>query len=169
MTTAADPALLAEVSDLLYREGAALDELRYDDWLALFTEDCEFWVPAWKGDHTPTDNPKREVSLIYYSTRAGLEDRVWRIRSGQSVASRPVPRTTHLVGSIRIEDTNGDVVQVSASWQAFSFFHKTKATEPFFGRYFYELVRLGGELRIKRKKVILMNDYIPTMLDVYNI
>lgn len=169
MTTAEHAVLLAQVSDLLAREGTALDELRYDDWLALFTEDCEYWVPAWKGEHTTTDDPKREVSLIYYSTRAGLEDRVWRIRSGQSVASRPVPRTTHMVGSIRIEQATGDLVKVSASWQAFSFFHKTKVSEPFFGRYFYDLTRAGDELRIRRKKVILMNDYIPTMLDIYNI
>lgn len=169
MTTAEHAVLLAQVSDLLAREGTALDELRYDDWLALFTEDCEYWVPAWKGEHTTTADPKREVSLIYYSTRAGLEDRVWRIRSGQSVASRPVPRTTHMVGSIRIEQASGDTVKASASWHTFSFFHKTKVSEPFFGRYFYDLTRAGDELRIRRKKVILMNDYIPTMLDIYNI
>ena len=36
---------------------------------------------------TPTDDPDRELSLIYYRGRANLEDRVWRARSGQSVAS----------------------------------------------------------------------------------
>lgn len=170
MTTAADRVLLlAEVSDLLYREGVCLDEQRYDDWLALFADDCEYWVPAWKAEHTPTDNPKAEVSLIYYATRAGLEDRVWRVRSGQSVASRPVPRTTHMVGSVLLESADADAPAASASWTAYSFFHKSKDSVVFFGRYHYQLARAGGALRIRRKKIMLMNDYIPTMLDFYNI
>lgn len=161
--------LHAKVCDFLYREAIYLDEQRYDDWLDLFTEDCEYWLPAWKGDHQPTEDPTREVSLIYYNARSGLEDRVWRVRSGQSVASQPVPRTGHFIGNIQIEDMTGDVIPVNASWQAHSYMHKTKDTVTFFGRYHYNLVRAGEAFRIKRKKIILMNDYIPTMLDFYNV
>ena len=164
-----DLQLQAQVADLLYREARHVDQQRWDEWLELFTPDCEFWVPAWKGEHTPTEDPQAEVSLVYYSTRAGLEDRVWRIRSGQSVASTPVPRTTHLVGNIRVDAVREDGCDVSSSFQAHSFFHKTKATEVSFGLYEHRLVREGGQLRIARKKVVLMNDYIPTMLDLYNI
>ena len=34
----------------------------WDDWLALYTEDCEFWVPAWKSEDTPTADPGAEVA-----------------------------------------------------------------------------------------------------------
>lgn len=170
MSDAADRGLLLnEVCDLLYREAACLDEQRYDDWLDLFTQDCEYWLPAWKGDHQPTEDPKRELSLIYYNARSGLEDRVWRVQSGQSVASQPVPRTGHFVANVEIEKMTEGVIPVSASWQTHSYMHKNKSTVTFFGRYHYGLVRAGEALRIKRKKIVLMNDYIPTMLDFYNI
>lgn len=161
--------VLAEVTDVLVREGVYLDRQDWDAWLELFLPDVEYWVPAWKTEHEHTNDPKRELSLIYYSTRAGLEDRIWRIRSGQSIASTPVPRTTHTVNSILLGAVGYNKVEVSSNWVAYSFFHKTKATEVFFGSADHTLSKVGGEWKIARKKIILKNDYIPTMLDVYNI
>jgi len=34
--------------DVLVREAVFLDEQRWDEWLALFTEDCEYWMPTWR-------------------------------------------------------------------------------------------------------------------------
>ena len=58
-------ALLGDrVHQLLFEEAAALDERRWHDWLALFTPDCEYWVPAWKSAFETTSDPDGEVSLI---------------------------------------------------------------------------------------------------------
>ena len=86
--------------ELLHREAAYLDEQRWDEWLALFAPDCEFWVPTWTGEGRLTTNPRTELSLMYFAGRGGLEDRVVRIRSGRSPAALPLPRTTHMVGNI---------------------------------------------------------------------
>jgi len=85
--------------DLIVREAVYLDERRWDDWLALFTEDCEYWVPTWRTEEALTSDPQAEISHIYYANRAGLEDRIVRIRSGRSPASVPLRRTTHVVGN----------------------------------------------------------------------
>ena len=37
----------------------------------------------------------------------------------------------------------------------------------FFGRYEHDLKRAGDGWRITRKKIILMNDFIPAMVDVF--
>ena len=87
MNARAEGASLAAGIELVHREARLLDERRWDEWLALFVEDCEYWMPAWKADGTPTTNPQAELSHIYYASRAGLEDRVVRIRSGKSPAS----------------------------------------------------------------------------------
>jgi hypothetical protein len=71
----------AEAEELLYREAALLDEGDWDSWLDLYTEDAVFWMPAWRDEENPTADPDRELSLIYYQGRSGLEDRVHRARS----------------------------------------------------------------------------------------
>ena len=68
---------------LLYREAALLDERRWQEWIALFASDCEYWVPTWLTEETLTRDPQRELSHAYYASRAGLEDRIVRITSGR--------------------------------------------------------------------------------------
>ena len=127
-------------------------------------------VPAWKSEHEVTSDPRREVALIYYGSRAGLEERVWRIRSGTSPASTPMPRTPHAVTNVVVLDTGGaERLHVASVWTTHLFMTKHKATHCFFGRYEHGLLRRGPEWKIARKKVILLNDYIPTVLDVYSV
>jgi 3-phenylpropionate/cinnamic acid dioxygenase small subunit len=107
---------LAAGIELVHREARFLDEQRWDEWLALYLEDCEYWMPAWKADGTLTGNPKTELSHIYYASRAGLEDRVVRIRSGKSAASTPMPRTAHVVGSVLALESPDDRLRLSSTW-----------------------------------------------------
>ncbi len=39
----------SEAEDLLYREARALDERRFDDWLAMYAEDVVFWDTSVEG------------------------------------------------------------------------------------------------------------------------
>ncbi len=162
---------LGEAVALLGLEGMLLDEQDWDAWLALYEEDAEFWMPAWKSETEPTTDPQRELSMIYYAGRAGLEERVQRIRSGKSVASTPLRRTSHLVGNVMLADEGGaageDSARVKSSFTVHVYDTRTKTQHVFFGRSVHTLVRRDGALRIRAKKVILANDCIPTMLDIY--
>ena len=40
--------LMREIEDLLYLEADLVDERRYDQWLDLFTEDVNYWMPLRK-------------------------------------------------------------------------------------------------------------------------
>ena len=60
----------------LYREARLLDDRQWDDWLECYSPDAEFWMPAWDDHDTLTQDPQSEISLIYYPSRDGLEDRV---------------------------------------------------------------------------------------------
>jgi 3-phenylpropionate/cinnamic acid dioxygenase small subunit len=161
-------ALLVAGADLIEREAAAIDERRWDDWLALFTEDCEYWMPAWKSDDTLTADPGREISHFYYASRAGLEDRIYRIRSNRSPASTPLPRTTHLLGNVRlVEPAAGDRLRLRSSFVCHVFFPRAKDSHAFFGSTEHELVARDGQWLVAKKRIVLQNDYIPTMLDFY--
>ncbi|MBN0653703.1 hypothetical protein JTM24_33900, partial [Pseudomonas aeruginosa] len=45
---------------------------------------------------------QKEISLIYYPNREGLEDRVYRIKTERSGASTPEPRTTHIISNVEL-------------------------------------------------------------------
>ncbi len=160
--------LLSAGIEFLENEVLCLDERRWDDWLALFTEDCEYWIPMWRNDETLTEDPRRELSHVYYAARSGLEDRIVRIRSGRSPASLPLPRTTHLLGNIRlIGAPAADRFRLRSSWVCHVFFPRARESHAFFGHSEHELIARGSGWLIARKKIVLQNDYIPGMLDVY--
>lgn len=156
-----------QTTALLYAEGLALDERRWEDWLALYAEDAAYWVPSWKSESETTSDPDRELSLIYYDSRAGLEDRIWRLKSGLSVASNPLRRTTHMVSNIQIVEAEDGAARVKASGAVHVYDPRRKTATVFFGLYDYRLRMIDGEWRIAAKTVKLMNDNIPAVLDVY--
>jgi len=162
-----DAALLLRVNDFLYREAACLDERRWDEWLALYEADCEYWLTAWDSEHELVEDPRTGVSLIYYDSRKGLEERIVRIRSGLSAASTPLPRTWHLVDNVRLGERAGAELQVFAKWQTRSF--RNQHTDTYYGNYEYRLRDAGEDFRIARKKIVLLNDVLYTAVDVYNL
>jgi len=92
---------IQEVEQFLYREARMLDDRDFEGWLECYAPDAEFWMPAWDDDDTLSTDPQREISLIWYGNRGGLEDRVFRIRTERSSAtSIPEPRTGHNITNV---------------------------------------------------------------------
>ncbi len=154
------------VCRFLGREAVTLDEKDWDAWLALYDEEAEYWVPAWDDSERPTADPQREISLIYYHNRGGLEDRVFRIRTGRSSSSTPAPRTQHMFTLLSVDDT-ADGLHVRTSWTVTSVLEGVVTV--YSGTAQYDLAPEGNSFVIKRKKTIVINDVAKTMLDVYSI
>jgi 3-phenylpropionate/cinnamic acid dioxygenase small subunit len=161
-------ALRADAAELVRTEAILLDEARWDEWLALYSEDCVFWVPAWRQDGTLVDNPRREVSHIYAVGRGALSDRIYRVRSSMAVSSVPMQRTTHILSEPRLGAASepGELL-VRTSWNSHVYFPRTRQSTAFFGHYEHRLVDHGEGWRIAGKKIVLQNDYIPTLMDFY--
>jgi benzoate/toluate 1,2-dioxygenase subunit beta len=157
-----------EAKTMLYREALLLDRGDWDAWLELYTEDCVFWMPAWKSDGMPTNDPDGELSLVYYEGRSNLADRVWRARSGLSVASTPRPRTVHAVTNVLVERADETSADVASSFTVHQHDVRSGQSHVFFGRYEHQLVRQGDGWRIARKKILLLNDTIPAVIDFYS-
>jgi 3-phenylpropionate/cinnamic acid dioxygenase small subunit len=168
------PENIAGPIELLYVQGELLDERRWDAWLQLHTEDCQFWMPMWRDDHTLNDDPLTSLSHIYYDSRRGLEDRIARITSPKrSPASFPLPRTTHIFGSVRtIDAARGAAsrpvdVRLKASWACHVLSVASRKQHTFFGSCEFGLRETSGGWLIADKRVLLQNDDIPAMLDIY--
>lgn len=151
----------------LYREARLLDDRQWDEWLTCYAPDVTYWMPAWDDDDQLTEDPHSEISLIYYPSRDGLEDRVFRIKTERSGASTPEPRTSHNVTNVEIVEDRGGAVDVRYNFQTLN--HRYKVTDLFFGTMFVSLQRQGDRLLIASKKIVLKNDYIRQVVDVYHL
>ena len=158
----------ASICAFLYREARHLDDREWEPWLALYAPEAEYWMPAWDDDDKLTEDPHSEISLIYYPNRNGLEDRVFRIQTERSSASMPEPRTSHMLSNVEVLDERGDQVDVRYNFHTLS--HRYKATDQFFGTIFVTLKKdADGSYLILRKKIVLKDDYIRQVIDIYHI
>ena len=155
------------VCAFLYREARLLDDREWDEWLTCYAKDATYWMPAWDDDDQLTVDPQSQISLIYYPNREGLEDRVFRIKTERSGASTPEPRTSHNVTNVEVLEVRGDEIDVRYNFNTLN--HRYKVTDQFFGTMFVTLREVDGRLLIADKKVVLKNDYIRQVIDVYHI
>ena len=81
---------------LLEREARLLDQGRFEDWLAMYSAQCIYWIPA-----TPGGDPRREVAVAF-DDRRRLEDRVYRLRTGHAWSQAPASRTVRLVSNVEV-------------------------------------------------------------------
>jgi benzoate/toluate 1,2-dioxygenase beta subunit len=156
-----------EICAFFYREARLLDDRAWQDWLECYALNAEFWMPAWTDDDDLTTDPHSEISLIYYPNRKGLEDRIYRLNTGRSAASAPEPRTCHLVNNLEIVARHDDEIDVRYNWHTLS--HRLQQTAQFFGTTFCTLDVSGEKPLIGKKKVILKNDYIHQVIDIYHL
>ena len=156
-----------KICAFLYREARFLDDRDWDDWVECYTEDVEYWMPCWTDDDELSKDPQTEVSLIYYPNRHGLEDRVFRIKTERSSASLPETRTNHAVTNIEVLAERYDEVDVRYNFHTLC--HRYRKTDTYFGVIYVTLKKVGDDLKISKKKIVLKNDYIRQVIDIYHI
>ena len=157
-----------EVQAFLFAEARALDDRQWDTWLTFYHADCPFWMPAWDDEDMLTEDPQNEMSLIYYPDKSGIEDRVFRIQTERSSStSLPEPRTMHTLSNIEILSQEGGEMKLRFNWLTMTYRYGT--TDQHWGTSFYTLDISGAKPLITNKKVVLKNDQIHHVIDVYHI
>jgi benzoate/toluate 1,2-dioxygenase beta subunit len=124
------------IEQFLYREARYLDDREFEKWLECYADDVVYWMPSWDDNDQLVEDPQRDISLIYYANKGGLEDRVFRIRTERSSAtSLPEPRTSHNISNVEVIERRGDVVDIRFNWHTMYFRYKT--VDPYYGTSFY--------------------------------
>ena len=149
---AADGADERAIERFLIHEARLLDERRFEDWLALFTDDAWYWVPIEPGQASPRDT----ISLIYDDRRL-LETRVRRLAHPRIHAQEPPSRTSHLVGNVTVEEAGPDVADVTVRSKFQMIEYRRDKQRLFGGTCLHGLVRAGDSFRIRWKRVDLVN------------
>lgn len=143
-----------QVEQFLYHEAQLMDEHRYDEWLALWTEDALYWVPTGRDEI----DPAREISLIY-DDRVRLQVRIARLKSGFAHAQEPKSRMRRVVSNIVVEEAeNGEIVASSNFLLAEL---RRGKQDVFAGRAIHRLRLHDGVFKLVSKKVLLVNNDEP--------
>jgi 3-phenylpropionate/cinnamic acid dioxygenase small subunit len=140
--------------EFIYREARLADEARYAEWLTLWTDDGVYWVPA---SADPAADPDKHISHIY-DNRGRIETRVKLLQTGYRHSQEPASPMRRLVSNIetaRADD--GELLAESNFVLAELAIQAKRELHWWVGRTTHRLRRVGGELKMCRKKVVLVN------------
>ena len=151
--------LRREIEDFLYLEAELLDDRRFRDWLALFTDDVRYWMPI---RHNPLDRPKAVTEELsrpgegYYfdDNLETLRIRVERVYAKNAWAEMPPSRTRHFVSNIRVKQAEGPEINVHSNFLVYRTRMETDQ-DLFVGTREDTLRRVNGGLKIARRTIIL--------------
>jgi 3-phenylpropionate/cinnamic acid dioxygenase small subunit len=146
----ADPAMLESLRGLLHLEARLLDERRFEDWLALFADECLFWVPGSAGG-----DPKREIAMAF-DDRHQLEGRIYRLRTGHAWSQQPASRTSRIVANVEAFRGASDAVCMLRSTFLITEFRDGE-TRQFAGWNAHRLARAGAGWKILVKQINLID------------
>lgn len=156
---------VAEAEQLLYWEARLLDEVRFEEWLELFTEDGLYWLPV--HEDADLDAAPSTISIIYDDAKR-REERVFRTLHTAVLDQNPRSRTVHMISNVEVdpEPVDGDVrvwctqmvteMRPGGRGQVGLNDQRT-----FAGRAEYRLRRVNGEWKFSMKKLMLINSDQP--------
>ncbi len=143
--------LLRAVEAFIYREARLQDEHQYEAWERLWTDDGVYWVPANGNDI----DPERQMSIIY-DNRSRIALRVKQLLTGKHFTQSPQSRLRRLVSNVELLDDAGN--DIKAGCNSLIFESSLRDDTLWAARSEYHLRYIDGDLRMARKKVMLVNN-----------
>lgn len=99
-----------EIEQFYYEEAALLDERRYGDWLALFTDEISYRMPTrslrYRAEAAREFSGPHEIAH-FDDDKQHLSMRVNRLMSGLAWSEEPASRTRHLISNVRVRSAEG--------------------------------------------------------------
>jgi benzoate/toluate 1,2-dioxygenase subunit beta len=141
------------VVDFVYKEARLADEARYAEWLALWTDDGVYWVPA---TTDPGADPDKHISHIY-DNRGRIETRIKLLQTGHRYSQEPPSLMRRLISNIEAEADGAELLAESNFALAELAIQAKREMHWWVGRTTHRLRRVEGELKMCRKKVVLVN------------
>lgn len=147
--------LTDKVSRFLFHEADLMDEHRFEEWLAVWAPELNYWVPCNADDI----DPSRQVSIIY-DDRTSLENRVARLQSPSAHSQIPKSKLRRLISNVVAEELAGGDIEASCNFIVAESRHHRQVMFAGKARYLFDNGNDG--LLIKQKKVLLIDndDYI---------
>ena len=134
-------------------EAALLDDGRYDEWLALFAADGHYWVPLLGARQA---DPHTHNSIAY-EDRLLLQLRIERLKNPRAHSQHPPSHCQHVLQRSHVEQV--DPGAGTATLRTPFIYVEARGDQQLMlaGRYRHEIVRAADGLRIRCKRVDLLN------------
>jgi 3-phenylpropionate/cinnamic acid dioxygenase small subunit len=148
MTQVADEELLRFV----VREARLIDERRYDEWYGLFADDAYYWVPAAPGQTDPLNH-----NSLAYEDKLLLQLRIERLKSPLAYSQKPASRCHHLLQTPEVEKRDPARGEYLTRTQFIYTETRGDESQRYAATAWHTLVRMDGGLRIRLKRVDILN------------
>jgi 3-phenylpropionate/cinnamic acid dioxygenase small subunit len=162
---------LRAAEQLLYREARLLDERRFAEWLALWTDDATYWIPTRAARAATADEPFVPVEselapaagvAFMQETKGHLSLRVARLGTARAWGENPPSRTRRFVTNVELEP--GDA---QGEWRAYSnlLLHRSRRAgdEHWLTAQRRDRLRSeGGALRLAERKIVVDCAVLPS-------
>lgn len=139
--------------DFVAAEAALLDDGRFDEWLALFAEEGRYWVPLLGARQA---DPLSHNSLAY-EDRLLLQLRIERLKNPRAHSQHPPSHCQHVLQLSVVERI--DEAAGTAVLRTPFIYVEARGDEQLTlaGRYRHELMLTADGLRIRQKRIDLLN------------
>jgi len=143
-----------ELIDFVVREARLLDEQRYDEWNALFTDDAIYWVPL-----VPNQPEGLDHTSHLYEDKLLRDLRIERLKSPRAFSQQPPTRSLHLLQAPTVEPRAAARPGEHLVRTVFQYIESQgDEMHTFFGVAWHRVVvDQAGALRMAQKRVDLIN------------
>ncbi len=142
-----------QLIEFVLAEARALDEARYEDWLALYADDGHYWVPL---QGSRQQDPQREVSLAY-EDRLLLELRIERLKHPRAHSLQPRSTSQHVLQPPQVEHVDHDGNEYRLRTPFVYVEARGEQQTLLAGTWRHRLRSVDGVLKIVLKRVDLLN------------
>jgi 3-phenylpropionate/cinnamic acid dioxygenase small subunit len=152
--------LKEEIGEFLAFEADLLDARRYEDWLALLTEDIRYWMPMAR--NMASDDTGREFTIEDEDVNwieEGIEtirQRVAQLATGLHWAEQPPSRTSHMISNLRVLENSDGLDEVKTRCRFLIYRNRLEDEQNIFvGKRNDTLRRVNGSWKIARREIYL--------------
>ncbi len=155
--------LKQEVEDFLYQEAELLDERRFEDWLALLTDDIRYYMPMRRNvkfGELDREFTREGQDINWFDEgKDTLTRRVNQILTGIHWAEEPLSRICHIVSNVQILDATPSASEPTdvRIKSRFIVYRNRVETETDFlvGKREDSLRKVDGEWKVAQRRIIL--------------
>ena len=152
--------LKEDIGEFLAFEADLLDARRYEDWLALLTEDIRCWMPMAR--NMASDDTGREFTIEDEDVNwieEGIEtirQRVAQLATGLHWAEQPPSRTSHMISNLRVLENSDGLDEVKTRCRFLVYRNRLEDEQNIFvGKRNDTLRRANGSWKIARREIYL--------------